>query len=204
MIVGVRGTLERRGADTALIAVGGVVLQVIATRRALDSLGEPGSAVALSTYLHLREDAIALYGFVDDAEKELFQKLIGVGGVGPRLAVALLSALEPERLALAVEAEDVALLGRVPGIGKRLASRIVLELKGKLPALGAGGPTAVRGRGDGPLEAALAGMGFTLEEIQGALAALPADARTDTPEAIAAALHASLQHLSERSGARGR
>jgi Holliday junction DNA helicase RuvA len=196
VIAGLRGTLERCLGDQVLVATpGGVVYDVTVTRRAREACGEVGTTVSLVTYLHLREDGAALYGFADDSELQIFHRLIAVSTVGPRLAVTVLSALEPSQLLVAVEGEDVSLLGRIPGIGKQKASRIVLELKGKLPSLGAtasGGPAR---RQMAPVQEALAAWGFTPAEIQQALAGLPSDTPVTTREEIAAALELSLQHL---------
>ncbi len=194
MIAALRGTLEAVSGEIALIAVGGVVFQVQVTRRAVESFGGVGSAVFVPTHLHLREDMVALYGFADDSERLLFQKLISVTGVGPRLAIAVLSTLDPRRLSQAVASDDATTLSLVPGVGKRLASRIVLELKGKL---GEGADFAAVPRAGGALDAVRSGLerlGYTAAEIQAALAALPAGADAD----VSGAIMACLRYLSER------
>ena len=116
-------------------------------------LGEPGSEIALRIHTHVREDALALYGFATGLEQELFERLIGVSGIGPKLALAVLSGIEPPDLVRAIERGDVARLTAIPGVGKKTSERIVLELKDRLPrvqpALGgadapAGGAPVVR------------------------------------------------------------
>jgi len=96
-------------------------------------LGEPGSDVALRIHTHVREDALLLYGFATALEQDLFERLIGVGGIGPKLALAVLSGIEPTELVRAIERGDVARLTAIPGVGKKTSERIVLELKDRLP-----------------------------------------------------------------------
>ena len=98
------------------------------------NLGEPGADVALRVHTHVREDALALFGFATALELQLFERLIGVSGIGPKLALAVLSGIEPPDLVRAMRSQDVARLTRIPGIGKKTAERIVLELQDKLPA----------------------------------------------------------------------
>jgi holliday junction DNA helicase RuvA len=200
MIAALRGTLEAVVEDTALIAVGGVVFRVAVTRRARERFGPIGSAVALPTHLHLREDLVALYGFSDDAERELFQLLIGISNVGPNTALGLLSSMEPARLVTAIESEDRVLLAAVPRIGPRTASRIILELKGKLGSISheelqqapAGDLSAVRDY--------LIGIGYRPDEVQAALAALSPEHAADVSTAVAE----SIRFLAERPARRGR
>ena len=96
--------------------------------------GEPGTAVTLRIHTHVREDVIALYGFLTTLEQDLFERLIAVNGIGPKLALAVLSGIEPAELIRAVRTQDVARLTRIPGVGKKTAERIGLELKDRLPA----------------------------------------------------------------------
>ncbi len=193
MIAALRGTFEGLAGEAALISVGGVVFQVFATRRALAACGEPGSPVSLRTYLHLREDMVALYGFADEEERALFLKLLGVSGVGPRLALAVLSTLGPAELASAVQAGDAAALAAIPGIGKRIGGRIVLELRGKLGGPGAGTPPLTARAALAPVQAALLQLGYSPSEVEQALAAQPPDAASD----LETALRSSLRLLSE-------
>ena len=114
-------------------------------------LGEPGATIALRIHTHVREDALALYGFATLLEQELFERLIGVSGIGPKLALAVLSGIEPRELIRAIERGDVARLTAIPGVGKKTAERIVLELKDRLPraqprAAPAGGAAPTRRR----------------------------------------------------------
>ena len=200
MIAALRGVLEEAVGDAALISVGGVVFRLHVTKRAILAFGEPGTPVFVPTYLHLRDDSVSLYGFADQPERELFQRLISVTGVGPRLAITLLSSVDPARLVRAIESEDPALLAGVPGIGKRISSRIVLELKGKIGDVRAyGAPRPARGE-LASVQAALTQLGYGPGEVQEALAALPPGIESDLESAI----RASLRHLAERTRARGR
>ncbi|MEE8473253.1 MAG: Holliday junction branch migration protein RuvA, partial [Dehalococcoidia bacterium] len=132
MIAGLHGKLEARGLGHALVRVGGVTLQVFMPTSALARLGGVGEEVHLHTHLHVREDILALYGFVTPQELALFQSLMGVTGVGPRLALAVLSTYSAQELTLAIMGGSVDVLSQVPGLGKKIAARLILELKGKL------------------------------------------------------------------------
>jgi len=121
-------------ADAVLVDVHGVVYQVMTSGRTVAAAGEVGSDITVQTRLIVRDDAQVLYGFLHRAELQWFESLINVSGIGPRLACAMLTRFSPEELLTVIEAENVALLSTVPGIGKRTASRILLDLRGKLPA----------------------------------------------------------------------
>jgi Holliday junction DNA helicase RuvA len=190
MIRALQGVLEAVGPDWALLGVGGVSLQVFVPTSALAALGPPGSPVRLHTHLVVREDGLSLYGFPTGEGLRLFELLLGVSGVGPRLALSLLSSLSPEALAQAIVKEDAEALTAAPGIGKRTAARVVLELKGKLEqewALVAAAPGDTRGEA---LEALLS-LGYSPAEARRAVAALPADASLSVEEQVRQAL----QHL---------
>ncbi len=174
MIAGIRGTLEGRGPGWALSAVGGMVLRVHMSTSTLSELGSVGQQVSLRTHLYFREDVIALYGFASDEELGLFQSLTGVSGVGPRVALSLLSALPPQQLSLAIATGNVDMLTHAPGVGKKLAGRVVLELKGKLEAALAFSPLAATAEADVQVIAALTALGYSLSEASRAAAALPA------------------------------
>jgi len=132
----------------------------------LASLPAEGDEVLVHTHLHVREDEIALFGFESEAEKEAFEQLITVSGVGPKVAMAALSALSPDALAGAVASQDVALISSVPGIGKKTAQRIILDLADKLVPLELKGASGSKGGGAAVAEAtdALLAMGFSAAE----------------------------------------
>jgi Holliday junction DNA helicase RuvA len=143
MIASIEGILLARSGNRVVVEVGGVGLEVSVPLRVAESLGALGERVRLHTYLHVREDALALYGFPDESERHLFQALIGVGGVGPKLALSVLAITSAGELARIIHEEKAKALMSIPGIGKKTAERIVLELKDKieleryLPALAA-------------------------------------------------------------------
>lgn len=142
MFAYLRGTLERKAPGTAVVDVGGVGYQVQIPLSTFYELPEAGSPVLLRITTQLREDAIHLFGFRTEAEQTLFHHLIGVSGVGPRTALAVLSGMSVPEIAGALTARDVARLQSIPGIGRKTAERLVLELREKVAPLSAGGETA--------------------------------------------------------------
>lgn len=134
MIGRLRGTLAEKTPSRLLVDVGGVGYDVQVPLSTFYPLGEPGSEVVLRVHTHVREDAIALYGFATSLEHDLFERLIAINGVGPKLALAVLSGIEPAELIRAVRQQDVARLTSIPGVGKKTAERIGLEMKDRLPA----------------------------------------------------------------------
>ncbi len=130
MIAFLKGLLAGKTSDCALVDVQGVGYAVGMSAGALAKLPEVGQPVQVHTYLQVSDNGIALYGFLTLEEKALFERLITVSGVGPKVALAALSAFEPEALVAAVQAQDVAAVQKIPGVGKKTASRIILELKG--------------------------------------------------------------------------
>lgn len=132
MIASIEGILLARSGNRVVVDVGGVGLEVSVPLRVAESLGEEGARVRLHTYLHVREDTLALYGFPDESERHLFQTLIGVSGVGPKLALSVLAITSAGELARIIHEEKAKSLMSIPGIGKKTAERIVLELKDKI------------------------------------------------------------------------
>ena len=181
MIVTLQGLLEARGADYVEVAVGGVTLHVGVSTATLGVLGPTGANVRLLTHLVVRDDELSLYGFATPTERAAFLALQGVSGIGPRLALVVLSMLSPSNLARVVDAEDTDSLSQVPGIGKRTAARLVVELKGKLDAieLGADGPSIQVALSDDPeLTQALQALGFSQVEIRRAFGARDGESRS--------------------------
>ncbi len=176
MIVALHGTLEMRGADWVQVQVGGVSLRVYVPPSAVGEFGPADSEVHLHTHLLIRDDAFALYGFADAESLHLFQLLLGVSGIGPRLGLALLSALGPYNLAAAIASGDEVALTQVTGVGRKTAGRIVLELGERLRQQGV--PITEAGAADGETVAALMALGYSAQEARSALASLdmPADA----------------------------
>lgn len=191
MIASVRGILLFVGVDNCVVETGGVGLQVFAPKPVLANLGEVGGEVRLYTHLHIREDLLALYGFATTDQRYLFETLLGVSGIGPKVALSLLSASSPDELRIAIAGGDTARLARVPGIGKKTAERLVLELKTKVNVKGgplpAGASPAITNV-NAELAEMLVGLGFSTAEASSAINALPADAPPDLEERLRIAL----------------
>jgi Holliday junction DNA helicase RuvA len=163
MIAHLRGKLIGKQPGQAIVECGGVGYDVAIGVPTFTSLPAEGGEVALHIHTQVSEDAIALFGFLDFEEKRLFERLITVSGVGPKLAVKMLSGLSPERTVAALRAQDHASLTRIPGVGKKLAERLVVELKDKLDDLAAGPATAAATRMGGAAEdvlSALVNLGY--------------------------------------------
>ncbi|RIK45402.1 MAG: Holliday junction branch migration protein RuvA [Chloroflexi bacterium] len=192
MIAGLRGTIAALEPQAVVIDLHGFRLRVAMSSRALASLGTPGDPVEILTHLVVREDQLALYGFPEQAELDFFLLLIAVNGVGPRVALNLLSFTDISTLYQAIANEDVALLSKAPGIGKATASRIVFDLKRKLgdiaPLLGQPGAPATRDAADQDALAALEALGYSLLEARNALASLEGRAGMTPEERVFAAL----------------
>ena len=169
MIVGVQGALNAIGPDWVHIRVGGVTLQVFVPEAAIGEMGPVGGQVNLYTHLRLRDEQPVLYGFTTQASLELFLLLNGVSGVGPRLALALLSKLGASTLNQAIVSGDIASLASATGVGRRTASRIVLDLKGKVESFDSEG---FPGQASDDLEviAALTALGYSNNEARRAAA----------------------------------
>ncbi len=174
MIAALRGLMDARLADAVLVDVGGVIYRVNTSATTLDEIGEPGDEVRLRTHLVVREDQLTLYGFSSSDELNLFETLIGVTGVGPKLACAVLSRLKPDALTTAITGENAELLATVPGVGKRTAARLILELRGKLVPVSPVSSTP-GSQSDSEVVAALRALGYTAAEAHGAVARLPRD-----------------------------
>jgi Holliday junction DNA helicase RuvA len=136
VIAHVTGRVVVREPERLVLDVGGIGLELASTRSA-ERLASPGDVVTLETYLHVREDALQLFGFADAAERALFRLLMGVSGIGPKLALAIVSAYGPEQLSRAIAGQDVALLASVSGVGRKTAQRICVDLKDKVGGVGA-------------------------------------------------------------------
>ena len=135
MIAHLRGRISQKQPNRIVIDVNGVGYDVSVPLSTFYGLGDEGSDIALRIHTHVREDALALYGFATPLELDLFERLIGVSGIGPKLALAVLSGIEPKQLVRAIERSDVARLTSIPGVGKKTSARIVVELKDRLPQL---------------------------------------------------------------------
>jgi Holliday junction DNA helicase RuvA len=188
MIASLNGKVESLGGDAAIINVGGVGFRVYMPTTALSTLGKPGDNVKVFTHLHVREDNIALYGFASTEELWLFETLLGVTGLGPKLSLAMLSSLSPEQITLAIATGSIDMLDMIPGIGKKVASRIILELKEKIGAGWIITPATQVAQENTDVLAALTSLGYSAAEAVKAVAALPADRDLDLEEKIKLAL----------------
>jgi Holliday junction DNA helicase RuvA len=170
------GRLAARNPPQVLLDVGGVGYEVDVPMRTFFNLPAPGEPVQLLTHMVVREDAHLLYGFLTEGERATFRELVKISGVGPRTALAILSGLSVAELSAAVSRQDGARLVKVPGIGKKTAERLLLELKGKLGpelALPAGAVALSDAQAD--IAQALQALGYNEREAQAAIKALPAD-----------------------------
>jgi Holliday junction DNA helicase RuvA len=134
MIASLTGRITSRKPDNVIIDVNGIGYQINVSLHTLSSLPAEGSEVFLSIYTHVREDAIQLYGFTSEDEKKIFITLLGISGIGPKMGLTILSGISHDDFLSSIENEDVAMLCRVPGLGKKTAQRLILELREKLPA----------------------------------------------------------------------
>lgn len=200
MIASVRGPVRHVGLDHLVVEVGGVGL-LIHTTPATASESRPGQEVTLETTMVVREESLTLYGFAGQDAKALFEQVQTVSGVGPRLALAMLSVHAPDAVRRAIAQGDIVALTKVPGIGKKSAERLVLELKDKILAVGVDpadlpGVTAGGAADDavvGQVRQALEGLGWSSRQADGALASVAkAD---DAPTDVAALLRAALREL---------
>jgi len=187
VISGIRGRLEAVGTDSAVVDVGGVSFRAFAPTSTLNRLPPIGQSVRLLTHLYLREDLIALYGFFSDDELAVFEQLLGVSGVGPKLALTMLSGLSAENLRRAIASENVENLTVIPGIGRKLAGRLILELRGKLTAPD-GAKTAEGQPMDADVAEALIGLGYAPADAQAAVKSLPKDKALDLEDRLRLAL----------------
>ncbi|WP_404402414.1 Holliday junction branch migration protein RuvA [Pelagibacterium halotolerans] len=191
MIGKLKGLVETIGEDIALIDVNGVCYEAHCSGRTLQALPRVGEAAVVFIEMIVREDMIRLYGFATEAEKNWFRLLLSVQGVGSRVALGILSTLSPSDLSSAIALQDKAMVGRAPGVGPKLAQRIVSELKGKVPALGAidagvAGLQTALGEGVAPgavsdAVSALVNLGYAQAQASGAVARIVAKEGEDTP-----------------------
>jgi len=188
MIASLKGKLESLGGDYGIINVGGIGFQVYMPTSTLSALGAVGGEVMLYTHLHLREDNVTLYGFKSAEELGLFQTLIGVSGLGPRLALVMLSAMDAEKLMMAIATGSADLLTAIPGIGKKVANRLILELKDKIGAGWITTPAAEVAQENADVVTALISLGYSVAEANRAVATLAPSSDLSLEEKIKLAL----------------
>ena len=188
MIAHLRGTLLAKHPNQAIVETHGVGYDVVISVPTFSELPAAGGEVALHIHTHVREDALSLYGFLRLAEKKLFEKLLTVSGIGPKLAITILSGMPVDEMVGAIRGGDVARLTRIPGIGKKTAERMVLELRDKLPA--AAGAAEVSAAHVSPAEedviSALVNLGYQRAAAEKALRTIPLIAKNAMSGAPAA------------------
>lgn len=187
MIARLNGTVAAVGPDHLVVQVRGVGFRVYVPTPVLERVEGVGRPVELVTHLHVRENALTLYGFLTEDELGLFELLLGVSGVGPKVALATLSTVSPEALREAVVREEAGILSRVPGIGPKTARAIVFHLRDKLTAIGAEAVPLLTDQ-DAEVISALTALGFSIVEAQTALQNLPRDEDMPIEERVRRAL----------------
>ncbi|MDX6532377.1 MAG: holliday junction helicase RuvA [Gaiellales bacterium] len=193
MIACLRGRVLERGGGRIVLDVGGVGYLLSATSSAVRLAVPDGEEISLVTHLHVREDALTLFGFASQAERELFELLLGVSGVGPKAALAIVSGYAPDQIRRAISTSDHALFTSISGIGRKTAERVVIDLKDKIGALPVVADVVVAEAGGGHTDArdALVGLGMSVAEAEAALA--PVDDDLSVEERVRVALSGAVR-----------
>ncbi len=186
MIATIEGQLASKAADHILVTLGGVGIEVSAPFSTIEKLNS--DRVFLYTRLVVREDSLTLYGFATTGERELFDAFLKISGIGPRLAVAILSTMSVENIHNAVRNDRPELISRVPGIGKKTAQKIVLELQDKIPSALEAAPIGADGDASAEVMDALTALGYSVVEAQMAIQSMPLDAPDSVEERVMIAL----------------
>ncbi len=188
MIASLKGKLQAIGGDWAIVDVNGIGFQVYMPTSTLSTIGAKGEEVELHTHLYLREDNATLYGFATAEELGLFQTLISVSRLGPKLALAMLSAMSVEKLAMAIATGSADLLAEIPGVGKKTAHRLILELKEKIGAGWLATPPPELAEENADVLTALTTLGYSVREATRAVATIPPDQELTLEERVKLAL----------------
>ncbi|MDX6592740.1 MAG: holliday junction helicase RuvA [Gaiellales bacterium] len=193
MIACLRGRVLERGGGRIVLDVGGVGYLLSATSSAVRLAVPDREEISLVTHLHVREDALTLFGFASQAERELFELLLGVSGVGPKAALAIVSGYAPDQIRRAISTSDHALFTSISGIGRKTAERVVIDLKDKIGALPVVADVVVAEAGGGHTDArdALVGLGMSVAEAEAALA--PVDDDLSVEERVRVALSGAVR-----------
>jgi len=187
MIATLRGEVSQIEENALIVEMGGVGLRVFVPATLRSSLNT-GETAFLYTHLIVREDALTLYGFESQADRELFNILLGVGGVGPKVALSVLSTMTLDAVQRAVFADEPEVLSRVPGVGKKTAQKMALHLKDKLKPMDALAKVAAMSDKDSEVLAALTALGYSVVEAQAAIQSIPKDASDDVEDRLRLAL----------------
>ncbi|MCA9901691.1 MAG: Holliday junction branch migration protein RuvA [Ardenticatenaceae bacterium] len=178
MIASLSGTILKIEDNSLVVGVGGVGVRVFVPRTVLEDVGGVGRSVRLHTHLIVREQELSLYGFEAEEDLQLFEVLLGVNGVGPKVALSILATLSPELLKSAIMREETAVLQRVPGIGKKTAERIMFQLRDKLDMSQVNTAVPLVSDVDADVIDFLTGLGFSIVEAQSALQNIPRDVKS--------------------------
>jgi Holliday junction DNA helicase RuvA len=192
MIASLSGTIVKIEAASLVVGVGGVGIRVFVPKTVLENVGGVGRTIRLHTHLIVREQELSLYGFETEEDLQLFEVLLGVNGVGPKVALAILATLSPELLKSAIMREETAVLQRVPGIGKKTAERIMFQLRDKLDLTQVSTAVPLVTDVDADVIDILTGLGFSIVEAQAALQNIPRDVKT-----VDERVQIALQHLDQ-------
>ncbi len=191
MISSLKGSVGQVGVGSLVVEIGGVGLLVYVPDPLTDQLNI-GQSIYLHTYLIVRQDALALYGFESREGRDFFVLLLGVSGIGPRLAVSILSSLTPETIRRAIITEQAEVFSRVPGVGKKTAQKIVFSLQDKITKEEGFEPIAAMSEADSEVLSALVALGYSVVEAQAALQSIP----RDSPEEVEERLRLALSYFS--------
>jgi Holliday junction DNA helicase RuvA len=192
MIASLSGTILKIEDSSLVIGVGGVGVRVFVPRTVLEDVGGVGRSIRLHTHLIVREQELSLYGFETEEDLHLFEMLLGVNGVGPKVALSILATLSPEMLKSAIMREETAVLQRVPGIGKKTAERIMFQLRDKLDLTLVSTAMPLVSDVDADVIDFLTGLGFSIVEAQSALQNIPRDIKSFDER-----VQTALQHLDQ-------
>ena len=192
MIASLSGTILKIEENSLVVNVGGVGVRVFVPRTVLEDVGGVGRSVRLHTHLIVREQELSLYGFETEEDLQLFEVLLGVNGVGPKVALSILATLSPELLKSAIMREETAVLQRVPGIGKKTAERIMFQLRDKLDLSQVSTAVPLVSDVDADVIDFLTGLGFSIVEAQSALQNIPRDVKSFDER-----VQMALQHLDQ-------
>ena len=186
MISAIEGRLASKSADHIVLTIGGIGVEVCAPFSTIEKL--QADRVCLHTRLVVREDSLTLYGFATTSERDLFDAFLKISGIGPRLAIAILSAMSVDNIHSAVRSDRPELISRVPGIGKKTAQKIVLELQDKIPSALEAAPLGEDGDTNAEIMDALTALGYSVVEAQTAIQSIPIDAPDSVEERVMIAL----------------
>ena len=187
MIANIQGEVLSQGSDFLVVRIGGIGLKVFAPT-ATCTAARPGQFTFLHTHLVVREDAFTLFGFESEMERDYFNLLLGVNGVGPRIALAIISVLSVDTIRRAVLSEQVDIFSRVPGVGKKTAQKILLHMQGKVGTESVLADAANLMDVDAEVLDALTGLGYSIVEAQSAIQSIPRDTARDVEERLRLAL----------------